>query len=236
MSGGLHGGEDPAATSKVGAVRLEKFVNAFIDFSKPLIAAVNGPAFGIAVTTLALCDIVYAAESAKFTTPFMSLGQSPEGVSSILFARLMGSLKANELLMMGKPLNAHEAERRNLVAGVLPNAGFYEEVLRRAEAMAKFPAAGLRHCKKLIRDPDRALFKAANHRECALLEKLWVSEDCLNAIAGFMQQQLAKAEQKAAAAAGSGGDRRRARTNLQSEETVASIESLQTSSSPRSRL
>ncbi len=69
------------------------FTNAYIEFSKPLIAAINGPAIGIAVTVLGLCDLVYASDSASFHTPFMSLGQSPEGCSSLLFPRIMGYAK-----------------------------------------------------------------------------------------------------------------------------------------------
>ena len=69
---------------------LSRFVQAFLDFPKPLVAAVNGPAIGIACTTLALCDAVYCTEEATFDTPFMKIGQSPEGCSSYLFPKIMG--------------------------------------------------------------------------------------------------------------------------------------------------
>lgn len=68
----MQGGEDPVAMAKESAVMLEAFINAFIDFSKPLIAAVNGPAMGVAVTTLALCDIVYCTDNATFNTYVIS--------------------------------------------------------------------------------------------------------------------------------------------------------------------
>jgi enoyl-CoA hydratase/carnithine racemase len=72
----------------------------FLDFPKPLLIAVNGPAIGATVTSATLCDGVIAAESATFSTPFFRLGVPPEGCSSVHFARLMGD--ANAQRMLGK--------------------------------------------------------------------------------------------------------------------------------------
>ena len=60
-----------------GAICLS-FVDSFITCEKPIIVAVNGPAYGIAVTTLGLCDTIFASETATFKTPFAELGQVSE--------------------------------------------------------------------------------------------------------------------------------------------------------------
>lgn len=58
-----------------------------------------GPAIGFGVTTLALCDVVYTVPEATFNTPFMKLAFCAEGCSSLLFPRIMGISKANEMLV-----------------------------------------------------------------------------------------------------------------------------------------
>uniref|UniRef100_A0AC34R296 ACB domain-containing protein n=1 Tax=Panagrolaimus sp. JU765 TaxID=591449 RepID=A0AC34R296_9BILA len=86
-----------------------KFVKAYIDVQKPLIALINGPAVGISVTTLPFFSLVLASENATFHTPFATLGQCAEGCSTVTFPMLMGRLKASEVLVFSKKLTAQEA-------------------------------------------------------------------------------------------------------------------------------
>lgn len=66
------------------------FINTFIQFKKPIVAAVNGPALGLGAAILPLCDIVWANEKAWFQTPYMAYGQTPDACSSLTFPRIMG--------------------------------------------------------------------------------------------------------------------------------------------------
>ncbi|XP_029446435.1 enoyl-CoA delta isomerase 2, mitochondrial isoform X1 [Rhinatrema bivittatum] len=171
------------------AVMLEKFVSHFINFPKPLIAVVNGPAVGISVTLLGLFDIVYATEQATFQTPFSQLAQSPEGCSSFLFPRIMGFAKANEILIFNKVLTAVEACDRGLVTEVFPDTTFQKEVWARLKNYAKLPKNSLAFSKQLIRGMDKEKLHIVNTQECKLLKERWLSDECMNAIIDFFQKK-----------------------------------------------
>ncbi|XP_052741845.1 enoyl-CoA delta isomerase 3, peroxisomal [Bicyclus anynana] len=95
---------------------LDEFIKAFITFPKLLIAIVNGPAVGVAVTTLPLCDFVFASENAYFYTPFTKLNIVAEGCSTFTFPRLVGQRKAMDLLMLNYKMPAKEAAECGLVS------------------------------------------------------------------------------------------------------------------------
>jgi peroxisomal 3,2-trans-enoyl-CoA isomerase len=79
---------DLKAGSEARAKLLQKFVATFIDFTKPLIGAINGPTIGIAVETLGLMDCVIASKRATFRSPFSSLSQSPKACATYAFPLL----------------------------------------------------------------------------------------------------------------------------------------------------
>lgn len=168
-----------------GGDLLERYVNAYIDFSKPLIGVINGPAVGVAVTVLGLFDAVYATQSATFHTPFSALGQSPEGCSSDLFPKILGPLKSNEMLLFNAKLTATEACNLGLATQVFPDAQFHE-VWEKINGIAKLPKGSLRYSKELIRpESERQRLKAVNRRECDRLIERWQSAECADAVMKF---------------------------------------------------
>lgn len=175
--------------SSNGAVLLRRFVGAFVDFPKPLVALVNGPAVGISVSTLALYDQVFASDAATFHMPFSSLGQTPEGCSSYTLPRLMGLPAASSLLLFNRKLTAQEAAASGLVTRVFPGASFQADARAAVEEIAALPKQTLVYAKQLIRDPIRAELHAVNERECNRLQERWLSEDCFNAIAKFFSRK-----------------------------------------------
>lgn len=105
----------------------------FLDFPKPILVAVNGPAIGASVTSATLCDGIIASEKATFSTPFAALGVTPEGCSSVHFARLMGESNAQRMLgEEGWKPTAEEALEAGLINWVVPHGKLEEEARRTA--------------------------------------------------------------------------------------------------------
>ncbi|CAI5780054.1 enoyl-CoA delta isomerase 2, mitochondrial-like isoform X3 [Podarcis lilfordi] len=174
--------------AKNSAEMLKDFVDHFIDFPKPLIAVVNGPAVGIAVTLLGLFDVVYATDRATFHTPFSKLGQSPEGCSSYTFPKIMGASKATEMLLFNKKLTAAEACSQGLVTEVFPDQVFQKEVWARLKAYASLPKNSLAVSKQLMRSMEKEKLHEVNSQECECLKGRWLSDECMNAIMSFFQK------------------------------------------------
>lgn len=160
---------------------LESFVNAFIDFPKPLVGVVNGPAFGIAATILGLFDLVYASDKATFSFPFVRLGQGPEGCSSYTFPRMMGPARAGELLYLGRKISATEAERLGLVTRVIAHQDL-SQIWGEVEAWAKLPPQSLYNCKALVRGANKDMLHEVNRKECEFLVERWSSPECFAAV------------------------------------------------------
>uniref|UniRef100_A0A672S556 Enoyl-CoA delta isomerase 2, mitochondrial-like n=1 Tax=Sinocyclocheilus grahami TaxID=75366 RepID=A0A672S556_SINGR len=166
---------------------LRRYVKAYIDFPKPLIGVINGPAVGVSVTLLGLFDVVYATERATFHTPFSQLGQSPEGCSSYLFPKMMGAAKASEMLLFNKKLTAAQACEVGLVTEVFPESSFQSEVWTRLKAYAKLPRNSLALSKQLIRAVEKEKLYAINDAEVERLVERWLSDECMQAIMSFFQ-------------------------------------------------
>lgn len=95
------------------------FMLQLIHFPKVFCAAVNGPAIGIGVTLLLHCDLVYCTQNATFWTPFTRIALVPEFCSSVLFPETMGLANANEMLLMGRQIDAEQALRYNIIGRII---------------------------------------------------------------------------------------------------------------------
>ena len=128
-----------------------QFMRALAGSSKPVVAAVSGAAVGIGTTLLMHCDLVYAADNAKFSMPFSQLGLCPEFASSLLLPQLAGFPRAAEKLLLGEAFLAQEALDMGLVAKVLPLAELMPFAQKQAAKLVALPAASVRATKALMK-------------------------------------------------------------------------------------
>ncbi|XP_061094856.1 chromodomain Y-like protein isoform X2 [Conger conger] len=157
---------------------IRTFVNTFIQFKKPIIVAVNGPAVGLGASILPLCDVVWANEKAWFQTPYTTFGQTPDACSSLTFQRVMGVVSANEMLLSGRKLTAQEACAKGLVSQVFWPGTFTQEVMV------------LRESKALVCSTGRAALEQANERECEVLKRVWGSPQGMDSILKYLQKKI----------------------------------------------
>uniref|UniRef100_A0A6B0VB39 Putative enoyl-coa hydratase/isomerase n=1 Tax=Ixodes ricinus TaxID=34613 RepID=A0A6B0VB39_IXORI len=180
-------GRSQVEPAKEAAELVRRYVAEYINFPKPAIALVNGPAIGVACTTLGLFDIVYASDKAFFQTPFTQLGLSPEGCSSYTFPRIMGIARACEVLMMNKQLSAKEAQKCGFVSKCFPDASFQEETQKKIQEMAKLPPKSLMHSKTLVRAPVLEDLHKANNLECEQIIERFTSEETKKTVMAYHQ-------------------------------------------------
>ncbi|XP_008401395.1 chromodomain Y-like protein [Poecilia reticulata] len=171
------------------AETIRTFVNTFIQFRKPIVAAVNGPALGLGAALLPLCDVVWANEKAWFQTPYSTCGQTPDGCSSFTFPRIMGPASASELLLGGRKLTAQEACLKGLVSQVLWPGTFTQEVMLRVKELVAIDSQVLQESKALMRSTSRSALEQANERECEALKRVWGSLQGTDSILQFLQKR-----------------------------------------------
>lgn len=166
------------------------FMKALMDFRKPAIAAVNGLAIGIGTTLLLHCDYAYAAESASFRMPFVSIGIAPEYASTFLLPVSLGHRRAVELLYTGEKFDAKTAQASGLVNEVVPDADLMTRVMAQAAKLVAQPPATLRTCKKLLREALRAPAMEAFDREVVELNRMIRNNpEAMEAMTAFMQKR-----------------------------------------------
>ncbi|HSP78693.1 MAG TPA: enoyl-CoA hydratase [Myxococcaceae bacterium] len=166
-----------------------RFLRALAHHTRPVLAGVDGVAVGIGTTMLLHCDYVVATERAVFSMPFINLGLSPEGASSVLLPRVAGMALASELLMFGDPFDAPTAVRAGLVNHVVPPASLAEVLSQRAAALASKPVESLRLTKRLLREPLRATVDEALSREGTYFLQRLASDEAREAFNAFLSKR-----------------------------------------------
>ncbi|MGW3328317.1 enoyl-CoA hydratase/isomerase family protein [Streptomyces virginiae] len=180
---------DVARMIRLGAQRL---ITAVLDCEKPVLAAVNGTAAGIGAHLALACDLVIAADAARFIEVFVRRGLVPDGGGAYLLPRLVGPQKAKELMFFGDAVPAVEAERLGLVNRVVPAEELEATAREWAERLAQGPTRALAMTKQLVNaslDGDRAAALAA---EATAQEINMTTADANEGVASFVERRTPK--------------------------------------------
>ena len=165
------------------------FMQALATYEKPVIAAVNGLAVGIGVTMLLHCDLVYVAEGATFSMPFVNLGLVPEFGSTLLLPAIAGRVRAAEKLLLGRPFLASEAVVMGLANAVLPAAELLAHATTVARSFNVLPPGAVRDSKKLLQQAQAALVQEAILRELAVFGPRLAGPEAREAISAIIAKR-----------------------------------------------
>jgi len=160
--------------SRFGSV---DFPRAFIQYPKPIIAAINGPAYGFGFTVTLTCDIRLASEKAKFSCAFVRIGVTPEFCSTFFLPRLIGYGKAAELIFTARPFDAHEALEIGAVNYVFPHNRLMSEARRMAKQIASMPPTAVQKSKEILRHGMQStLDQTIQHEAIVFLDAMKTEE------------------------------------------------------------
>ena len=156
---------------------------------KPLIAAVAGFALGGGCELAMMCDILIAADTARFGQPEIKLGVMPGMGGTQRLTRLIGKAKAMEMCLTGRLMGAEEAERSGLVARVVPLADLLAETMKTAETIAAMSLPIAMMTKETISRADEVSLSEGIRFERRLFHALFATEDQKEGMAAFVEKR-----------------------------------------------
>lgn len=158
---------------------------------KPTIAAVAGFALGGGCELAMSCDLILAADTAKFGQPEIKLGIIPGAGGTQRLIRAVGKSKAMELCLTGRMMDAEEAERAGLVARVVPAANLLTDALKTAETIASMSLTASMLAKDCINRAYEATLSEGVRYERRTFHAMFATEDQKEGMAAFMEKRHA---------------------------------------------
>ena len=179
-----------APPSDLNSSEVFQFMRALFEFSKPVVAAVCGPAVGIGTTLLLHCDLVYVSRDAALKMPFVNLGLCPEYGSSLILPRLLGHARAAELLLLGQGFSGEQAAEWGIANQALADGA---ATLAKAREMAlsfqQLAPSAVVDSKRLMRAPGREELRRVIEEEGRLFGQRLRSPEAIEALTAFMQHR-----------------------------------------------
>ena len=159
---------------------------------KPIVAAVAGYALGGGCEVAMMCDIVIAAESARFGQPEINLGTFPGSGGTQRLPRAVGKAKAMDLILTARMMDAHEAERAGLVSRVVPNEKLVEEAMAVAEKIASYSLPVVMMATEAVNRAYETSLAEGVRFERRLFHATFALEDQKEGMAAFVEKRKPK--------------------------------------------
>jgi len=156
---------------------------------KPTIAAVAGYALGGGCEVAMMCDIIIAADTAKFGQPEINLGAIPGGGGTQRLTRAVGKAKSMEMCLTGRMMDAEEAERAGLVTRVVPADDLLEDAMKTAETIASKSLPVTMICKEAVDRAFETTLAEGVRFERRLFHSVFATEDQSEGMAAFAEKR-----------------------------------------------
>jgi len=156
---------------------------------KPTVAAVAGYALGGGCELAMLCDIIIAADNARFGQPEIKLGVIPGIGGTQRLTRAVGKAKAMDLILTGRMMDAAEAERAGLVARVVPLASLMDEAMKTAETIAGMPLPAAMVAKEAVNRAFETSLAEGVEFERRVFHSLFATQDRKEGMAAFVEKR-----------------------------------------------
>jgi len=163
---------------------------------KPTIAAVAGFALGGGCELAMQCDIIIAADNARFGQPEIKLGVIPGIGGTQRFTRAVGKAKAMDIMLTGRMMDAAEAERSGLVARIVPAASLMEEAMKVAETIASMSLPSVLAAKEAVNAAFETSLAEGVRFERSIFHSLFATADQKEGMAAFIAKRPPKFENK----------------------------------------
>jgi 2-(1,2-epoxy-1,2-dihydrophenyl)acetyl-CoA isomerase len=185
----LRGGSAERDFRRVVTDEYNPLISAIRALPKPVIAAVNGVAAGAGVSLALACDLVWAADDARFLQAFVRIGLVPDSGSTRALVRALGRHRAAQLIFTGEPLSAEEAHAAGLVNVVVPAEELADAAHAAGARLAAGPTRAIGYAKRLINHAEDAALAESLAMEADLQELAGRTEDHAEGIAAFSEKR-----------------------------------------------
>lgn len=163
---------------------------------KPIIAAVAGYALGGGCELAIMCDIIIAADNAKFGQPEIKIGVMPGAGGTQRLTRAIGKSKAMEMVLTGRMMDAEEAEKCGLVSRVVPLDNMMEEVMMLADQIAAMSKPSVMLAKECVNYAYEASLNDGIRFERRIFHSLFGTDDQKEGMKAFIEKRPAQFKHK----------------------------------------